>query len=674
MAQFLQFVFLGLSAGAVYAVLASSLVAVHMATGVVNFAQGSTALWAVWTVAALRTDGTLVLPVGSVSLGPEPLAAAPSVAIGVATAVAWALLAHLLMFRPLRRAPSLAQVVASVGLMIFLQALVTLRFDITISMAQPILPASDVTLAGAHVDVSDLILAGTAIVIAVALWAYFRFTRPGIATRAAAEDERAARLTGLAPDRLAAVVWALTGALSGLVAVLAAPTVGLDPTTYTFYVVPALAAALLGRLVSVGLACAAGLVLGSFQSVILWGSSKTWWPGWAQAGLGDAVPFVVVIVALFLLGGRIPARGDAAETRLPAVTIPRPRLVPAALLIGAATAATLLTSGIWRFAVVTSAILALLALSQVLLTGYLGQISLATMAFAGTAGFALSKLTVSAHVPFPLSILLAALLATALGVVVGIPALRVRGAQLAVVTLAAGIAVQSFVFSNPALTPFEGNRIRDPSLFGWSLAVRSGTTLTTARFALTVLVIVTILTLAVARLMSGRTGQGFLAVRSNERAAAAAGINVAATKLLGFGLSAFLGGTGGCLIGYSRGQLSDGSFTVLAGLTLLAMAYVGGITSVGGAVVAGLIGPLGVLHTFLTRTLDVGDYYQLIAAGGLLLTVVLNPRGIAGATGGQLRVVLARYRPGRRGRAPSGPPPPVEAADVATTPEPSHAN
>jgi branched-chain amino acid transport system permease protein len=100
---------------------------------------------------------------------------------------------------------------------------------------------------------------------------------------------------------------------------------------------------------------------------------------------------------------------------------------------------------------------------------------------------------------------------------------------------------------------------------------------------------------------------------------------------LGFALSAFLAGVGGCLIGYSRGQLSAGSFTVIIGLTLLAMTYVGGITSVSGAFVAGIIGPLGVGYVFLTQTLDFGKYYELIAAGSLLLMAVLNPVGVVGA-------------------------------------------
>ncbi|WP_054814750.1 ABC transporter permease [Nocardia arizonensis] len=651
MGQFLQFVFLGLSTGAVYAVLASSLVGVHAATGIINFAQGAFALWAVYVVAALRTDGTFVLPIGDIPLGsaahPTPMAAA--IGLGVGSAAAWALLAHVAVFRPLRHAPVLAQVVASVGLMLFIQALVGLRFDTENLFATPILPENTVTVAGAVVNVSDLILAGVAIAVAIGSKAYFTLTTAGIATRAGSEDELAARLTGYSPDRLAAIVWTLTGAACGLIGVLAAFTIGLNETSYTFYVIPALAAALVGRLSSFAVACAAGLVLGSFQAVLLWVDTKDFWPNWAQAGLGDAVPFVIVVIALFLLGGRIPARGSLGAVQMPAVRIPRLRVVPTLAVIAVAVVAIVATTGTWRYGVVTSIILSLIALSLVLLTGYLGQISLASMAFAGTAGFALSKLADGWHIPFPLGMILAAAAATALGILVGVPALRIRGAQLAVVTLAAALAIQSFVFNNPSLTPARGNLISDPTLFGVDLGVRDGTDLVTLRFALMVLVVVALCTLAVMRIMAGSTGRALLAVRSNERAAASVGIDVAATKLLGFAVSAFLAGIGGCLIGYSRGQLSAGSFTVVIGLTVLAMTYVGGITSVTGAFIAGTAGPLGVGYVFLNQTLELGEYYDLIAAGVLLLMAVLNPVGIAGAIASTLeRLTAVRAR--RAGR------------------------
>ncbi|MCG7635426.1 ABC transporter permease [Gordonia McavH-238-E] len=655
MGQFLQFVFLGLSAGAIYSVLASSLVGIYAATGIINFAQGAIGLYSVYLVAALRTDGSLVLPIGTLQLGSEsePTSMELALVLGVLSAVVWALLAHVLIFRPLRSAPVLAQVVASVGLMLFIQALVHLRFETENLFAEAILPENTIDIAGAVVNVSDLILAGVAIVISLVLWAYFRLTTLGVATRAGSEDELAARLSGYSPDRLAGIVWALTGAATGLIVVLASYTIGLTETSYTFFVIPALAVALVGRLTSFGIACAAGLVLGAFQSVITWLTTKDWWPEWAQAGLGDAVPFIIVVVALFLLGGRIPSRGSLGEVRMPAVRIPRIRVIPTVVCIAVVVAAILVTSGSWRFGVVTSVILSLIALSLVLLTGYLGQISLASMAFAGAAGFALSKLTTNWDVPFPFSMIFAALIATGLGVLVGVPALRIRGAQLAVVTLAAALAIQSFVFNNPAITSFEGNLIADPTIFGIDLGVRDGTNLVTIRFSLMVLIVVAIATLVVLRFMGGSTGRAFLAVRSNERAASSVGINVAATKLLGFALSAFLAGIGGCLIGYSRGQLSAGSFTVMIGLTLLAMTYVGGITSFAGAVLAGIIGPLGVGYVFLNQTLSLGEYYELFAAGSLLLMAVLNPVGVAGAMSefGE-RIRAHRHRPPPHPEAP----------------------
>ncbi|WP_168698760.1 ABC transporter permease [Gordonia paraffinivorans] len=660
MAQFLNFAFLGLSLGAIYSVLASSLVGIYAATGIINFAQGAIGLYSVYLVATLRTDGTLVLPIGSLSLGSDdnPTSMELAIVLGVVSAVVWALLAHVLVFRPLRHAPVLAQVVASVGLMLFLQALVQLRFDTENLFAQSILPDDTVEIGGAVVNVSDLILAGVAIAIALLMWAYFRLTTFGVATRAGSEDELAARLTGYSPDRLAAIVWAITGAATSLIVVLASFTLGLTVTSYTFYVIPALAVALVGRLTSFGIACTAGLVLGVFQSVIQWLATKSWWPEWAQSGLGDALPFVIVVIALFLLGGRIPSRGSLGEVRMPAVRIPRIRIVPAAAIIAVVVVAIVLTEGTWRYGVVTSVILSLIALSLVLLTGYLGQISLASMAFAGAAGFALSKLTTNWDVPFPFDMLFSALIATGLGILVGVPALRIRGAQLAVVTLAAALAIQNFVFNNPAITKFEGNLIEDPSIFGIDLGVRDGTNLVTLRFALMVLVVVAIATLVVLRFMGGSTGRAFLAVRSNERAAASVGINVAATKLLGFALSAFLAGIGGCLIGYSRGQLSAGSFTVMIGLTLLAMTYVGGITSFAGAVIAGIIGPLGIGYVFLNQTLSLGEYYELIAAGSLLLMAITNPVGVAGA----ISEIYEKLRPARR-RPPSEP----EAPGAAQT-------
>src|SRR5918995_949554 len=449
------------------------------------------------------------------------------------------------------------------------------------------------------------------------LWAYGRFTRAGLATRAAAESERGAILLGYSPDRLAAATWVLSAVVGGTVAVFVSPSVGLEPASWTLMVVPGLACALLGRLTSVGVACAAGLVLGAVESEITLLSARTWWPDWATVGVAESVPLLVIVAALFLLGPRLPARGSATVDPLPPVPTPRVR----APVVGA-----LVVAG--------------MALSLVVLTGLVGQISLAQAAFAGSAGFALSK--VGTGLPFPLPLLVAALAATALGLLVAVPALRVRGVQLAVVTLAAGVAIENFVFENPKLTPTTGNIIPDPRLLGLDLGIRRGAEVARWQFGILVLVVLTLAALAVANLTRSGTGRALLAVRSNERAAASLGVDVAAAKLVAFGMSAFLAGLGGALIGYSRGQLSATSFGVSVSLTLLAFAYLGGITSVGGALVAGTLAPLGIGYVVLDRATDLGEHYLLVSGILLVATAVLNPGGIAGTV--RCRVAAVRLR------------------------------
>jgi branched-chain amino acid transport system permease protein len=122
-----------------------------------------------------------------------------------------------------------------------------------------------------------------------------------------------------------------------------------------------------------------------------------------------------------------------------------------------------------------------------------------------------------------------------------------------------------------------------------------------------------------------------LAVRSNERAASAAGINVARVKLQVFALSSFIAGVGGCLIAYRFGSVSDASFGTIASLTALAVAYLGGITCVSGAVAAGITAASGVAFFAMAKlTGSLGDWESLIGGVLLILTAVLNPEGIAG--------------------------------------------
>lgn len=629
MSTYLQFIVLGFGLGAVYIGLANGLLLVYRSTGIINFAQGAMAMWGAYVFAQLRRDGTLVLPIGSIEFESRP-SVPVALLIGMITAVLLGVIAHYLVFRPVRRAPALAQVVVSVALMLTIQALVVLRFGPNNIPIESIVPAGTLDIFGTSVSSAELLMTAVMLVLSALIWGYFRFTRVGAATRAAAENERGATLMGFSADRLAAVAMVMASVVGTVGVVLGASLTGLNPLNYSLLVVPALAVLLVARMTSVATIAVAALVLGAFQSVLNLLTGENWWPVWAQSGVDQVVPFLVIIVILFVFGGQLPSRGSLHTVKLPDVRIPRFRPIPAAILFVAMGVALALTSGTYRFGLTYSIILMLLALSYVVITGYLGQISLAQTAFAGAAGFTLSKVTSNWAMPFPIALVFCALVAAALGMLVALPAFRIRGAQLAIVTIAAALAIERFVFNNYSLTPPEGNPIAKPTLFGMNLGVREGGDIARLAFSLMVLTVAAIVVWAFVRLASGDTGRAFLAVRANERAAAASGIDVRRTKLIGFGVSAFLAGVAGCLIGYSAGQLSAESFTVFVGLQVLAVAYLGGITSFGGAAIAGIIGPLGIVYIVVHNTFDLGDYYPLISGLALILTAILNPVGIAG--------------------------------------------
>lgn len=646
MDQYLLFAVVGLGFGSIYAAVAMGVVITYRGTGIINFATGSMAMWGAFVYDELARSGDLVIPVVVIPHRIHIMDSPPWIlqfTLGVLSCTLVGLIVHFAVFRPLRRAPILAKVVASVGVLLTIQSLVVLQFASTPRAVEPILPNEVVTISGISFARDRLWITLIVAVFAVALWAYFRFTRLGLATRAAAENERAASLARFSPQFLAGSTWVLSSTVVGIIVILTAPTTILNTLTYTFAIVPALAAALIGRLRSIAITVVAALSLGSFQSIVTFQSSKDWWPDWAVTGLSDAVPFLVIVIALFLVGDALPTRGAVESDPLPEIITPTVTWQRVAPLVVLGALAVIFTSGSWRFGVITSMIVAIIMLSLVVLTGLVGQISLAQAAIAGTAGFALSKLAEDAGIPFPIAPLIAALIAGVFGVIVGIPALRIRGAQLAVVTLAGAVALERFVFRNPELSDPVGNFIPDPAIFGIDLSVREGRTIARVEFGLFVLVVLVIATILVANLARSATGRRFLAVRSNERAGAAVGINISSTKLLAFGLASFLAGLGGTLIGYSRGQLSADSFATLVGLSFLAFAYLGGITSISGALIAGTFAPLGIGFVFFDRTFDLGRSYGLVAGIGLVLTAILNPEGIAGANRKNWAALKARF-------------------------------
>ncbi|WP_462186610.1 branched-chain amino acid ABC transporter permease, partial [Frankia sp. CcWB2] len=272
MTTYIAALLLGLGPGAVYAALGLGLVLTYRASGVVNIAHGAFAMYVTYQYAELREVGDLVLPV--VGMSPRiHLTDTPTfglaLSVSLAMAAILAMVSYLVIFRPLRRAQPLMTVVAAVGLTIALQAVAVLQFGSDNRFLSPVLPQSPLSLLGVTVASDRLLLAASVIVVAAGLWAMSRWTLFGLATRAVAEDEQTTALLGRRPGWIAAVNWVIAAVLAALAGILVAPISALNPTSYSLFVVPALAAALLGGLSSFGLTVVGALGLGMTQAVLI---------------------------------------------------------------------------------------------------------------------------------------------------------------------------------------------------------------------------------------------------------------------------------------------------------------------------------------------------------------------------------------------------------------------
>jgi branched-chain amino acid transport system permease protein len=652
MSDYAFFLLLGSAAGAIIAAFGLGLLITHEGSGVVNFAYGAMATWVGYVYADLR-QGAYPFPIPGLPARyhfDDDVGFRWALLLALLTAAVMGLVAFFAVFRPLLRAPSLAKVVASIGLVIVFISLIDRRFPDNAGLrVDAILPREPVTFAeGVTVPRDGLWLAGIVLVIAAAVWAFSRFTRWGLAIRAAAENEKGAVLLGYSPIVLAAGSFVVASVIGGLVVILASPMIQLSSTVFTFaFLVPALGAALIGRfryvwpVVFTGLAI--GLVQSSFTKMQV---DFSWFP---QYGAREGLPFIVIIVAMVVLGEGLPDRGAVETWKLPAVPPAKVTALNVSIPVVLAIGGLLVLGPLWRGAIMTTLISMVLALSLVILTGFGGQTSLAQMAFAGVAAFALSKLAINWDIPFPIAPILAASIATLFGLLVGLPALRVRGTNLAIITLAGGVAITEFVFKNPRYVgdaSTGGAKVPNPKLGPWDLGLILGDQASRPVFGILLVVIGVLIAVAVANLRRSGSGRRMIATRSNERAAAALGISVFRTKLQVFAMSSFVAGLAGCMIAYRFGSVSDASFGTFASLTALAVAYLGGITCVSGAVTAGLAATSGVAFYGISRaTGSLGQWEVLIGGVLLILTAILNPEGIAGGIRAKVAEGRAAARP-----------------------------
>ncbi len=234
MEEVIRFAFLGFGIGALYALASQGLIVIYRGSGVLNFALGAIGMAGVF----LQWDLHIQHGWGFW----------PSLVAGVAFSAFIGALTHLLIMRPLRRSSPLVRVIATLGVLITLQAIAVLRYGSTPRFVLSELPTDIVHIHGTITITSDrLILLSIAAVLTLVLWGLYRYTKFGLATTAVAENERAASAIGWSPDVVATVNWALGSALAGLAAILISPIVTLQLSVMTNLILAAIAAALVAR-------------------------------------------------------------------------------------------------------------------------------------------------------------------------------------------------------------------------------------------------------------------------------------------------------------------------------------------------------------------------------------------------------------------------------------------
>lgn len=637
MTSHVTFLLLGLGAGAAIAALALGLVVTYRASGVINFAHAAVGMFIAFSYYELRATGDLVLPIIGLPdrfhLIDRPTVSTALIVALVYAAIIGALL-YWLIFRRLLDAPPLAGTVASLGLLLYLIAISDLRFggqSASLLVLDGPLPSRLVTIGSVVSPLDRYLLAGLVIVAAIMLTIFSSGTRTGLATRALSENRKGVTLLGISPDAIGTLNWVTAAILAGGAVILAAPIIRLDPGTTSLLIVPALAAALPGRFQSLGLTVACGLALGMAQSELL--SVQADWDWLPDIGLQQGIPFLLILITLAVRGDLLPARGLGDHQRLPAsIMSPHAHLVVLGFSLLAVVGLLVLDSE-WRSGIIVSTIAAMVALSVIVLSGFVGQVSLATYAIAGVAAFATVRASTDLGLPFPFSPLLGIGVATVLGIIIGAASLRARGMTLTIATLAAAVAVEELIFRWDWFTGgLVGATVDRPSLFGIDLGISArGGDFPRRSFAIMVVVLLALALIAVINLHRSGTGRRWLSVRNNERAAASAGISVEQVKLEAFAVSSMLAGLAGTTIAFRRELVSASSFGVFESIVALAIAYLAGIAAPLGALVAGALAAGGLLTVALNQISDRAADNQFAINGLLLIVAAIRFRsGILG--------------------------------------------
>ena len=601
-------VFLGLITGMTYGVLAVGLVLIYRANGIVNFAHGE-----------IGSFGAAFMALAVVEWG-VPYWFGFVVALVASASIA--ALSEVAVVRRLRGAPNVMSIVATLGLaqvLFLLGSLVNNQARAGFLFPQPsFLPEFRVGSLLVTPSYFGMLVITPVAVAGLAL--FFARTRFGLAVRGSAANRDLARLTGIFSGRMSMIAWAIAGALSAYTSVMLRPTLPfqtgetLGPSTLVRALVPAVIA----RMTSLPIALAAGIGLGVVEQVVRFNTTR-----------GGVVEVIMFATMLAVLLGQRPREGRAeAKGAWAAVTTwaPPPERLQSVWLIrhAGAVVASLAMLVALVFGVLLSSsstvtvsammAVALVGLSVGIITGLSGELSLGQFAIAGVGG-AISYRVSTEVGQDVLAIVAAALGAGVVSLVIGLPALRIRGLMLAVVTLAFALLCSAWLWQESWMFG-SGIDPERPTIGPWQL--------TTSRsyyfFALGVLALGALLARNAWR---GGFGRRLRAVRDNESGARAFAVPATRVKLQGFVVAGMLAGVGGAVYTHLFSRVTPATFGLSDNIDVVALTVLGGLGL--------LAGPfIGVLYIDgVPRFVPLDTAGLAASAAGWLVLVLYFPGGLA---------------------------------------------
>jgi branched-subunit amino acid ABC-type transport system permease component len=558
----------GLPAGAVYALVALGFVLTYKTSGVLNLAFGAQA----YVSAAMYFKARVLWGWGTV----------PAVILSVfILAPLIGILLERLVFRYLRGAGAVQKLVVTIGL----------------AVAIP-------SMFGVYAfSRNELVAMGTAVVATLGLAALFRFTALGLRMRAVVESARMTEMNGINAERVSAFAWTLSSLFAGVAGVLIAPRFNtLAAPDFFNLMVVAIAAAAIGRLLSLPMALAGGVGLGVLIAEVntflpRWSSDYTWLRP-IQDNLTPAMPFVVLFAVLVLLPGIRRSRdaGDPlASVDPPPRTLgaapPDPGRARIAMVVQLAIVAVLgyvvwtQADKSWMFLITQAVVFATIFLSITVITGMAGEISLCQGAFAATGAFAVFQLVDQYNMSVLAAALIGAVIAAVLAALLSLPIRRLGGVWTAIATLAFAFFFDAVVIrlpfvgggSNSLLT---GTRVPRPVLGPWDFADDRA-------FLVLAFVVFVVVALVVTQLRGGTLGRTLLALRGSRPGAESIGISGGRARLTAFAISGFIAGLGGALLAMQQKNVNyANNFSPFAALFWLVLVVTFSMRSVEGAAVS----------------------------------------------------------------------------------------